>query len=249
MSRLLSSRAFTAAGALLDWFYPPHCYHCGLPLARFRNRMLCPECVRHLEKGRLIGPLCVVCGLPLPGSDGTEECLSCRALHPPFFRARAFFPYSGPAASIVRSYKYHGNYFLGPRLMRWVLERHGVPPGVEGYDVLVPVPLHPRRHRERGYNQSTLLARVLARHSGRPLLPRALRRTRHTDQQALLPRPERRENVRGAFSPGPQEVAGKDLLLIDDVMTTGATAGECAAVLRRAGANNVSVLTLVSAGR
>jgi ComF family protein len=211
--------------------------------------MLCAGCLERLESERLTGPLCVVCGLSLPGSDGTEECLSCRALHPPFYRARAFFPYSGPAASIVRSYKYHGNYFLGPRLLRWVLERHGIPPGLGNHECLVPVPLHPRRHRERGYNQATLLARVLARHAGQPLLTRALRRIRHTDQQALLPRPERRENVRGAFNPGPQKVDGKHLLLIDDVMTTGATAGECAAVLKRAGAKKVSVLTLVSAGR
>jgi ComF family protein len=249
MGNRVKNSAAELGNCLLDWFYPPHCYHCERPLARYANRTLCPACLRRLEEERITGPLCILCGLPLPGSSGDEECLNCRALRPPFDRARACFRYSGPAASIVRSFKYQGNYFLGPRLLRWALRNHGLPPGLTGHDCLVPVPLHPRRLRGRGYNQATLLARELKRLTGLPLLRRALRRDRPTDQQALLPRPARRENVRNAFTSCPREVTGRHVLLVDDVMTTGATAGECAKVLKKAGASEVSVLTLVTAGK
>ena len=111
------------------------------------------------------------------------------------------------------------------------------------WDVLVPVPLHPRREWQRGLNQAAFLARRLGRRFGLPVAPRALRRVRHTPPQAGDPE-DRRRNVRGAFVVGrPAQIAGRHVLLIDDVLTTGATANECARTLRRAGARRVGVFT------
>ncbi|MFO7958468.1 MAG: ComF family protein [Candidatus Brocadiia bacterium] len=134
---------------------------------------------------------------------------------------------------------------IGPRLLKGILRSAGAPPDIETPSAVVAVPLHPRRLRERGYNQSALLGRVLAGHFGRRLLSGVLRRTRHTSRQTGLSRTARRDNVRGAFEAArPGAVDGLNLLLVDDVMTTGATVDECCKVLKRAGAAKVQVLTL-----
>ena len=232
---------------LLDWFYPPHCYHCSKPLAGSENRILCGSCHQWLAKTRIGPRRCCICGFPLPGSSGQEQCINCRLLQPHFSRARAIFSYTGPAATLVQSYKYQGNYFLGPRLLNLSIAHGWFPKDMGDFDCVIPVPLHPRRRRQRGYNQATLLARQLTGSLEKPLLQKALRRTRDTGQQALLSRPKRRENVRGAFAPGRQSVSGRRVLLVDDVMTTGATAGECAKVLKKEGAHAVMVFTLVAA--
>ena len=112
-------------------------------------------------------------------------------------------------------------------------------------ELVCPVPLHPRRQRERGFNQSELLARSLAAHFGAELAPHLLARVRDTAPQIDLPRAERQANVRGAFAvPKPEKAAGKSVLVVDDVFTTGATLRECARVLRRAGASRVLIFTL-----
>ena len=235
--------------AVLDWFYPPHCYHCGTFLEQPGNRLLCPTCTEWLFSSRITPPCCAVCGLSLPGSDGHNTCLSCRSLRPRFDRAWAVFPYSGPAASIVRSYKYQGNAFLGPELLRWIIDRGWLPDEGGTFDSVVPVPLHRRRRAERGYNQAALLARIIAEWASAPMMENALVRKRHTKQQARLSRPKRKDNVRGAFATGPRQTVGHHVLLVDDVMTTGATSEECARALKKGGAAEVSVLTLVRAGK
>ncbi len=171
--------------------------------------------------------------------------MSCRLQTRHFEAARAFTDYAGPAKSVIKSYKFDGDYFLGPRFLGGMLARGWLPDGIGAPEAVVPVPLHPRRRRERGYDQALLLARVLARHFGCRLERRALVRTRYTSQQSLLPVTQRWDNVRGAFAvarAGPVE--GKRLLLVDDVLTTGMTADECARALKKAGAARVEVLAL-----
>jgi len=235
--------------ALLDWFYPPHCYHCGVPLSGTRGSLLCAACARWLADARIAEPGCPVCGLAYDDdSEPGAPCVNCLARDPNFDVARGVFTYAGPAAPLIRAFKFYGQFFLGPRLLDQVFESGWMPPGLEGANVVVPVPLHPRRERERGYDQARILARSLARHLRLPMLPRALRRVRYTDQQALLSSRQRWENVRGAFAPGRHPVERKNVLLVDDVMTTGATASECAHVLKKAGARGVCVLTLARVG-
>ena len=234
------------ADALLDWLYPRHCYHCEAPIEQSRGHVLCPACYNDLLGRRITGGLCATCGLPLPVEpSGEAMCVSCRLQGRSFDAARAFFAYAGPAASVIKSYKFKGDYFLGPRFLRGLLAQGWLPDGIEAPQAVVPVPLHPRRRRERGYDQALLLARVLAEHFGCQLVRGALVRTRYTSQQALLPVTQRWDNVRGAFAVAkPKLVEGRSLLLVDDVLTTGMTADECAKVLKKSGAARVQVLAL-----
>ncbi len=237
-------RAAFEAG--LDWLYPRHCYHCGRSLAHVRSQMLCRRCLAELEDLRVSGALCATCGLPLAGEPAPElVCMACRVERRHFERARAFVAYAGPAASLIRAYKFDGDYMLGPRALRAMMDRGWTPPDVEPAHLVVPVPLHRRRRRERGYDQALLLAEVVAERIGGELRPRVLARTRYTSQQALLPMGRRWDNVRAAFAARrPDQVEGRSVLLVDDVLTTGVTADECARELKAAGAARVHVLTL-----
>ncbi|NLW51502.1 MAG: ComF family protein [Candidatus Brocadiaceae bacterium] len=235
-----------AAHLALDWFYPRHCCHCGLPLAEFDARTLCADCTADLRALRITGTVCDVCGVPLSGDPAAGSlCIACRAEARHFDRARGFVLYAEPIRSVIHSFKFGGSYFLGPRVLRFMLERGWYPDGLEPADAVMPIPLHPRRRRERGYDQALLLARVLARRLDLPLQAGTLIRTRYTSQQARLAPRQRWDNVRGAFRVRSRaEVAGRRLMLVDDVLTTATTARECARVLKRHGAAHVQVVTL-----
>ncbi len=236
----------SAVNSGLDWLYPPHCYHCGVSLIGTGSRILCPSCLRELAERRISGPICPICGGSYKAAgDLDTPCLSCRARPPHFDLARALFAYGGPAGSVVKSFKFRGDFFLGPLLLRRAIDLNWLPKDLKGFECVVPVPLHARRERERGYDQAALLGKVMARFTGVPLRRGALCRSRYTDQQAQLAAVKRWKNVQGAFRAASKAVADRHVLLMDDVMTTGATASECARVLKRAGAAKVSVLTLV----
>ena len=147
---------------------------------------------------------------------------------------------------IVR-FKFGGEFWLGRDILKRAQQSGWLPELGDGVDGVVPGPLHPRRERERGYNQALLLASALCKLTGWPLRARVLRRTRYTSQQTRLSANQRRDNVRGAFAPAGENLEGQHLLLVDDVMTTGATVSECAKVLKKSGASRVSVLTLARA--
>ncbi len=235
-----------AVGAVLDWVYPRHCPHCERSLNGEPEQLLCAACAGRLEERRIGRALCATCGLPLAiEPDPEAECTTCVAVERHFDRARAFFTYAVPVISLIRSYKFEGCYYLGPDLLRAELAEGGLPAGLDAPDAVLGVPLHRRRRRERGYDQAVLLARVVARHLGCDLLRRAVVRTRYTSQQARLSMRQRWDNMRNAFAVrAPEQVEGRRLLLVDDVMTTGVTAGGCARVLKAAGAEGVQVLTL-----
>ncbi len=149
---------------------------------------------------------------------------------------------SGPLREAIHSFKYKGLRALAGTLGQIVYDCWEAEPWP--VDVIVPVPLHPQRHRERGYNQSTLLARELAHHTGLPVVEGALLRVMPTRPQVGLKAAERVENVRNAFRCGGEHVSGLQVLLVDDVLTTGATLRACALALLEGGASAVWGLTL-----
>lgn len=234
--------------AAADLVFPPFCPLCRARLDAGRHDPLCARCWQGLE--RLEPPYCRICGRPLPSlepgraSEGSP-CEPCRRRRPPYAYARAAALYGERVREALHALKFGGRAALA-RPLGDLLAAAGdrmVPrPAV---DCLVPVPLYPSREAERGFNQSLLLARRVARRWRIRVEARALRRTRATRAQTELGPAERRRNVRGAFALArPATVAGRHVLLVDDVFTTGATVSECARVLVAAGARAVGVLTV-----
>lgn len=206
---------------------------------------LCAPCWRSVNF--ISPPQCECCGLPLEFSTlaGTQLCGAC-ILHPPSYtHARAIFRYEGIGAKLVTRLKYADKTYTVPTLAQW-LQRAGSQM-LSQADMLIPVPIHPYRLLRRRFNQSLLLARALSKSSAIPVVANALIRTRHTKPQAGLTRRQRLHNVKGAFAvPSEREglIKGKHAVVVDDVMTTGATIAACSEALLHAGAQNVSVLTL-----
>jgi ComF family protein len=198
--------------------------------------------------------LCLLCGAPLNSDAGDERCDHCRAAPPAFDSARAITRYrsgadgtgtdgSSAVAALLRRHKYGLDQSLGRALAEYLDAGPALEAGT--YDVVIPVPLHRTRLRWRGFNQAALLGVALARRLNCPLDVATLARVHSTPSQTARDRAERRRNVRDAFAVRrPLRVAGQRVLLVDDVMTTGATADECARMLRAAGARRIDVLTL-----
>jgi len=232
-----------AGRRVLDLVYPPLCIVCREPV--LDPDSLCPECWKALHF--LDGPVCSVCGLPFD-FDPIEEtaCAACIAHPPAFDRARAILQYDDASRKPVLAIKHADRLDLVPAFGRW-LERMGKEL-LAGSDAMMPVPLHRFRLWKRRYNQAAELARTVSRISGVPLDALSLQRTRRTPSQGEMPSAgARRRNVRGAFAvPAERKpaVAGKRVLLVDDVLTTGATVNACAKALKRAGAAEVYVLAL-----
>jgi ComF family protein len=239
-----------AAVAALDLVLPPRCIRCAGKVDAVGT--LCAECWRRLVF--VAEPCCVCCGLPFAFDAGADNlCAGCVAHPPRFDRARSVFIYDDHSRGLILSLK-HGDRLHGvPAFGNW-LARAGAPLLADA-DLLVPVPLHWMRLWRRRYNQSALLAQAIARalrqHPAAPAVaPDLLIRKRRTPSQGRRTRSQRADNVRGAFRVSENAVIqGKRIVLIDDVLTSGATVEECAKVLRRAGAARIDVLTLARAVR
>jgi ComF family protein len=235
------------ANAALDLFFPPLCPLCRARLDDGRRDPLCGGCWNGLE--RLSPPYCQICGRPFevfePSLEDGRRCEQCRRRRPPFAYARAATLYKETAREALHAFKFGGKRSMA-RPLGEVMALAGEASGlVEAVDCLVPVPLHGRRQAERGFNQSALLARHLGRRWRRPVVESALRRTTATRPQTDLGADERRKNVRGAFAlRRPEPIVGRHVLLIDDILTTGATVSECTRVLLEGGAKTVGVLTV-----
>ncbi|WP_425291463.1 ComF family protein [Aquamicrobium lusatiense] len=230
---------------ILDWpariLFPPVCAGCRRQVSQ--PGVLCGSCwpsLTFLER-----PWCPVMGTPFPHEMG-EGFLSGEALAdpPPFERARAAVIYSGVACDMVRGLKYHDRTDLAPWMAGWML-RAGSELLAEA-DLIVPVPLYWRRFFRRKFNQSAELARALSARSGIRFEPSVVKRVRQTRPQVGLERREREDNLRGAFRVPPEgmlAIAGRRVLLIDDVYTTGATVRAVTLALKKGGAGAVDVLT------
>lgn len=231
-----------AGTVLLDALLPPQCLSCRADVAA--PGVLCPACWGAI---RFLGPpQCAACGVPfeLPSLEGAL-CAGCLASRPAYGAARAVFRYDDGSRGLILSFKHGDRTEAAPAFGQW-LARAGEEL-VGRADLILPVPLHWTRLFRRRYNQSALLAQSLGRVVGVPVAVDILRRRRATPSQGRLSRAGRRRNVQGAFAVGPahhETIRGQRILLVDDVLTTGATVEACSGTLLRAGAATVDVLTL-----
>ena len=241
--------------ALLDLVFPPFCPVCRRRLDDGRRDPLCGDCWEGFE--RIVPPQCLVCGVPFGSPSGhsrapgavsnviPRRCGSCQRRSPPFHYARAAVRYEDIAREAVHALKFGGRRALarplGDLLAEMPLqELPGGPP-----HLVIPVPLHRRRERDRGFNQALLLARRLGHTWGIPVRSDVLVRTVSTPPQTELTATARRANVRGAFAlRRPEAVVGRHVVLVDDILTTGSTVSACARCLRDAGAETIGVLTV-----
>ena len=243
-----------AAESLFSVLFPSDCRICRLPLTRISNLPVCHECLASVVP--IPGPLCLTCGEKLLGTrfegDPAPLCDLCRRATPRFRRAVAYGAYDGPLRDLVHILKYQrvkpAAVRLG-RLLHQALTAVGLPEAM----LAVPVPLWKDKRRERGFNQAEEIARAFLRcqkGGGIQLKTGLLVRNRETISQTGLTRHQRRANLRGAFCVvHPRQLEGRNVLLVDDVMTTGATANECSRVLLGAGAKQVWVATVARATR
>jgi len=229
-------------GVALDALLPARCLACGGLV--HDPGALCPACWDAIS---FLGPpLCACCGLPFEVEVGEGTlCGGCIDRPPPWRRARAVLRYDDSAKGLILRFKHADRCDAAPAFARW-MARAGSHLLADA-DVIAPVPLHRWRLLRRRYNQAALLAMALGRQSRVTAIPDLLVRRRATPSQGNLGRDARLRNVRGAFAVRPSLVglvAGRNVLLVDDVLTTGATVGECVRVLKAAGAGAVDVLTL-----
>jgi len=228
-TRLKIYRAFWKT---VDFIYPPTCAGCGKP-----GSLWCDECQ---EKTILISkPLCQKCGRPLsiPGI-----CKECQTNPPPYTMLRSYAEYGDPIRKALISLKYKNNLGLGlvfsPMLIQIIKSMNW------DFDCVIPVPISKGHQKERGYNQSTILARPISLAINKPLVLNSINRTKETQTQVKLSREERFENLESAFSKNPAKLISKKVLLVDDITTTGATLISCSKVLQEAGCSEIYCLTV-----
>jgi ComF family protein len=228
----------------LSFIYPEVCQICLKQAATPAEGFVCVSCrqrVRFIQP-----PFCERCGLPYDGAITTAfECGNCQEMNFHFRAARAAVTANEFMLDIIHRYKYQGALWFEPFLAGLLIQVAAPVLAREKCDMIVPVPLHPAKEREREFNQAARLARRLSRAANIPVNKSLLRRVQPTETQTQLNRRERAENVRRAFALRPnQKLQGEKVVLLDDVFTTGATTSACAKLLLSAGASDVSVWTV-----
>jgi len=241
-------------GSLLAVVSPTDCLLCQQELTEPGGASICRACWENIQPW--LGPACERCGLPFASLQAVDSvdalCGSCRQGELEFDMARSYGLYAGNLRKAILHLKFYGREYLGHRLGALLARAWEALPEPDSA-IVAPVPLHPSRRRERGFNQAELLAKGLVRslrkeESGLRLVAGSLRRIRATVPQLGLSVSARRENVSGVFSVGrPEDVRNRTVVVVDDVMTTGATLSACAAALKRAGASRVLALSLARA--
>ncbi len=232
------------ARPLMEVFFPRSCVHCQSGVEDSDYAFLCRACSRELFLSK--SPTCTTCGYPFFGMiAGPKICPHCAELNPLFDEGKTLFLAKGVARSLIHELKYKAGFYVLEDIRR-MIERA---PGYRDYfrdSTLVPVPLHPTKLRERGFNQSERIAAMLLQLTEGTELQNLLRRTVFTKTQTRLSRSARHQNVKNAFALAPDAVVIPDhtYILVDDVFTTGSTLNACAAVLRKAGVTQLKVATL-----
>jgi ComF family protein len=239
LAREARSRVGGAVRSLVDMLMPPTCIACKAPVATPLG--YCSDCWSALPV--IEAARCLQCSIPLPIEWSAEShCLGCLREPPRFDRTAAPFRYEGPARQTVLAFKNGRDAYAGQMATAM---RQAAPGWVTPGTLVAAVPLHRWRLAARGYNQALLLAREIAQQSGAPLDPDLLVRVRATPRTKGLSRVARKRNAEGAFrlaEDGKARIAGREVILVDDVMTSGATASAAAGVLKRGGAARVSIL-------
>ena len=237
-------RSFFSAS--LNLFFPPSCPSC-MTLTGKSTGHLCKDCFARLQF--IFPPYCPCCGRGFSNGRENHLCLDCLESPWEFDKARSLVLYEEVVAGLIHRLKYSG-ILTGLSTFRQVWEQSSVVNDLEVPDIIHPVPLHVKRLRKRGFNQALLLARELFAEEKERIRFDILARQRDTPSQTKLSGKERRRNLKDSFVVKyPTEVSGKNILLLDDVFTTGATANECAKVLKNAGCKKVEVLTICRADK
>ena len=247
---LPASRISQACDGILNLIFPDRCFLCTAPVARLRDCSVCGDCWGKAVSLRLKPPWCPSCGLPFqtPLTDEGHLCGACSVQTPPFSGARSFGYYAAQLSRLVQGFKFERRRNLAKPLASLLASAYLETWRREEFELVVPVPLHPRRRRERGFNQAALLAAALQEQLMLPCSESPLSRVRDTLPQVGLSDAERQRNLRSAFRcDRPALVRDRRILLVDDVMTTGATVASASDALLTAGARSVSVLTVARA--
>ena len=229
--------------ALLDLLFPPLCHICKAFIPKAGDLFICAACLEKISF--LVTPLCSACGTPFVTENGSDHLCGACLKFPPFHTCRSATLFDGPVQELIHRLKYGYRVHLSQPL--GLLTAGALAPfcSQAAPGLIVPVPLHRKRLRQRGFNQSQLIGAELAKQWKLPLEFGNLRRVRWTEPQTSLDAADRRDNVRGAFAVrDPRRLEGKRVLLVDDVYTTGSTIRACAEPLREAGAAAVFVVTV-----
>lgn len=230
----------TVLKSISDLLFPPLCLVCSSPPQPHSSLLFCAECENKVEL--LKSPLCICCGRMFPKSTGGDHlCGKCLAGKWYFEMARGLVLYEKPISEVIHRFKYQGQTVSLKTFRNIFLEISASE--FHNPDLIIPVPLHPKKLRQRGFNQSVILARALF--DNKLVDHSILERVRNTAPQTGLNGKERRRNLKNAFQiTDKKSVNNKKIVLVDDVFTTGTTVNECARILKRAGAKKVMVLTL-----
>jgi len=225
---------------LKELLFPNSCICCKIPLKDYSSR-LCTQCLDSIEL--ISNPICSICGLPFISKNQDDHICGNCILHPPLYSIkRSPFCYTAAVKDLIISFKYFYD-FLSFSALIDVFNTLEFNLDILDSDVVIPVPLHPKRLRQRGFNQASLIAKRIFKNI--PISFNALLRTRNTPHQMGLKRQERLKNVVGAFKVRKKDkIRSKTILLVDDVVTTGATINECCKELLNAGAKEVKVFSL-----
>ena len=229
--------------ALLDLLFPPLCHICKAFIPEAGELFICAGCLKKISF--LVTPLCSVCGAPFGTENGFDHSCGACLRHPPGSICRSATLFAGPVQELIHRFKYGHRVQLSQPL--GLLTARALAPFCcqTAPGLIIPVPLHRKRLRQRGYNQSQLIGGVLAQQWKLPLEFGNLRRVRWTEPQTTLDAADRRENVSGAFAVrDPRRLEGKRVLLVDDVYTTGSTLRACAESLHEAGVAAVFAVTV-----
>lgn len=229
---------------VVEIFYPRSCLHCGDAVEHSDYQFLCSACSRELFLSK--PPSCSTCGYPFFGMlAGPRICPHCTELDPLFEQGKTLFLAKGPARSIIHALKYQSGFYVLEDVKVMIAK---IPSYKDYFDgaILVPVPLHPTKERERGFNQSLVIAKSLNDATMSKDLQNLLVRKVYTQTQTRLSRTARHQNVKNAFALDSDAVVipNQTYILVDDVITTGSTFNACAAALREAGATQIKVATL-----
>jgi len=233
----------TLSGALLDFVFPPHCHVCRSFIPGSGRLHICDSCREQIRP--IAQPHCTICAIPFLGAGANHPCGDCISTPPSFDIARSALIYDGPARELIHGFKYDYKTHLRRPLAFLTAETLSGFVSEQKPDILLPVPLHVRRLRSRGFNQAVLIGELLASEWRIPMERRVLQRIRWTEPQINLAASQRKDNVKGAFAvTDAGAVKDRSVLLLDDVYTTGSTVEECSRILKKNGAEKVVVVTV-----